>query len=400
MPDNSSSFSTNIVLYLVNGFVYNCFDSRVGNIIFAAFTITSFLLIFPLSVITLYLGHQLWRRKPSTLTSHSDFFTYHMVVMEMIYLSAAVTYCIGVYTGDTPVMVAACYVFYISSCGQMSFHTLTCVERYLAVVFPITYMHVSKGSGVRLSRTQGVKAHRARGEESESYHVVGTMLSLNEEHHAVVQEYANRQITSEDRDMTTFVTCFDHRTSIFSFTAFSITSILLLFPLCMLIICLGLQQWRKRRSASAAETSHSDIFTYHMVAMEMIGILGCGLYCCGVCLLEPWLVLFGVYFFTATSNGQIFFHILTCAERHLAVVHPILYRGLKQRGGVRIRNITIGLSVLHTLKRPGPGDGGGNRARADKTKMKAFQTITIILGALLLRFGGHLLGWETVVLQE
>lgn len=49
------------------------------------------------------------------------------------------------------------------------------------------------------------------------------------------------------------------------------------------------------------------------------------------------------------------------------------------------------LSVLCALVRPGPGEGAGNRGGADKTKMKAFYTITVILGALLFRFGGQVL---------
>lgn len=49
------------------------------------------------------------------------------------------------------------------------------------------------------------------------------------------------------------------------------------------------------------------------------------------------------------------------------------------------------LSVLHALIRPGPGDGGKDKEKVDQTKMRAFHTIMAIMGALLLRTGGHLL---------
>ena len=220
--------------------------------------------------------------------------------------------------------------------------------------------------------------------------------------------------------------CFYYRSSFFSFLAFSVTNILLLLPLCLFVFYLGLQRWQKRHLASAAaKTSHSDIFTYHMVAMEMIGVFGCGLYCCGTGFNNLWLTLVGLYSYSAISYGELLFHILTCVERYLAVVHPITYLGLRNRGGVRIRNITIGcvwlllcgsyglvsqesmipalciiiismlivsfcsLSVLCALIRPGPGDGA--KDKDDQTKIRAFHTIMAITGALLFRLGGHVL---------
>lgn len=224
--------------------------------------------------------------------------------------------------------------------------------------------------------------------------------------------------------------CLNFRSTLLIFTSFSITNILLLLPLCILILHLGLQRWRKQRSASrAAATSHSDVFTYHVVAMEMIGILGCFCYCLGVLVHVRFLVMLGVILFSVISKGQIFFHILSCVERHLAVVHPITYMGLRSRAGVRIRNVVIGctwllflgsvglttsgsftifpdlllgvfsiivisfcsLSVLRSLIRPGPGDIGNDRERLVQSKMRAFYTIVAIMATLLFRVGGHLL---------
>ncbi len=224
--------------------------------------------------------------------------------------------------------------------------------------------------------------------------------------------------------------CFRYRFIFALFTAFSVTNILVLLPLCLFILYLGLKRWQKRHSAStAAVTSHSDVFAYHMVAIEMIGIMGCCFYCCGAWVNVPWMMTVGLSVIAVTSNGQVFFNILSCVDRHLAVVHPIIYLSLRQRGGVRIRNITTGciwllylgsfglnrignfstipgfclsvfsvlvvsfcsLSVLCALIRPGPGEADRERKRVDQSKMRAFYTIMAIMGALLFRFGGHLL---------
>ncbi|KAK2899526.1 hypothetical protein Q8A73_012655 [Channa argus] len=107
------------------------------------------------------------------------------------------------------------------------------------------------------------------------------------------------------------------------------TNIFLLLPLSLHVLFLGLQRWWHQRSF--ATTSHSDILTYHSAAMELICVLGTSI------------------------------HILTCVERYLAIVHPVIYVGLRQSRGVRIRNVSIGLSVLCVLIRPGPGNMGVNR---------------------------------------
>ncbi|KAL7375419.1 hypothetical protein ABVT39_017034 [Epinephelus coioides] len=341
MSANSSSS-----LDLPQPFSSICFGHRDSNIIFASFTITNIVLLLPLCTTILSLGYQRWRRQRSASTSHSDIITYHMVVMEMICVFGSISYCIGVGFNLKRMMVVACYVILITVCGQISFHVLTCVERYLAVVHPVTYMHLRRGSGVTI-----------------------------------------RNISICSSPFPDSAVCFTYRPSLLIFTSFSVTSILLLLPLCILVLCLGFQQWRQQRSTAA---SHSDIFTYHMVTMEIIGIFGSGLYCYAISVQDPWFMMVGVYFFSVATHGQIPFHMLTCVERYLAVIHPITYLGLRKRGGAIIRNVTIGLSVLCALIHSGPGEGGGGRHRVDQSKMRAFYTIVAIMGALVMRFGGQL----------
>lgn len=121
--------------------------------------------------------------------------------------------------------------------------------------------------------------------------------------------------------------------------------------------------------------------------------------------------------------GRYFFHNLTCLEHDMVVVHPITYLRLKSERGVRVRNLIIGciwllclglmwlmtirnsfvivnksllslsvviisfcsLSLLFALVRPGPGEQGKDRVRVHQSKQKAFCTIVVILGVLLLR---------------
>ncbi|KAJ4945167.1 hypothetical protein JOQ06_013703 [Pogonophryne albipinna] len=171
------------------------------------------------------------------------------------------------------------------------------------------------------------------------------------------------------------------------FTALYVVSILLV-PLFIFVLYTGFQRRRKR--GSAATTSHSDVFTFHMVVMELIGVVGDTVYCYGIYSNHTFLTNVGIKVFSVILPGQTLFHLLTCVERYLAVVHPVTYLRLRRGGGVRIRNISIGISILFVLIRPGPGEGGGNRERVDQSKQRAFYTIMAIMAALFLRFLSNL----------
>lgn len=212
------------------------------------------------------------------------------------------------------------------------------------------------------------------------------------------------------------------------FTAFTVTNILLLLPLSISVLFFGFQRWRKERGS--ATVNPIDIFTYHMVAMEMFGISASISCCCGAFIGHQKLVKVACNTFAIISCVKMFFHVLTSVERYLAVVHPIAYLSLSKKDGVMIRNISTGcvwlicsvlitlrlltsknfnmilfffnlvssliivsfcsLSVLRALIRPGPGEGCGNGGKADNSKQRAFITLRAIMAVLLLRFGGNL----------
>lgn len=217
-----------------------------------------------------------------------------------------------------------------------------------------------------------------------------------------------------------------------------ITSITLLLPLCILIIQYGVSDWqRKRFSSSAAEMSHINCFTYHMVTMELIGVIGLVAMPFGILTKNQNILDVGFFFGNLVWHGEIFFNMLTCVERYLAVIHPITYLSLRNRRGIQIRDTSIGfvwllsfvgmvvgvahsvmtvvdfcviifflavtcfcsLSVLWALARPGPGERCAGKDRMDRMKLRAFYTIVAVLGLLVLRFISGLV-WSLVYLDE
>lgn len=213
---------------------------------------------------------------------------------------------------------------------------------------------------------------------------------------------------------------------LYSFTSFLLTYLLLLPPFLISVIYLGFQRWRRH-----LPSSHSDIFTYNMVVMEMGVLLGLVTFTYNIYIHQDMMLLaVGLHIFSTSTCGNTMFHVLTCLERYLAVVHPISYLRLRQRDGHRIRNVSIicvwllsagvlssmllmttfskltfslvflfimssvsifcTVSVLCALIGPGPRDGGGHKEHIDQSKRRAFHTLIVIMLALLLRFSNFL----------
>lgn len=206
-------------------------------------------------------------------------------------------------------------------------------------------------------------------------------------------------------------------------TAFAFTSLLILLPLYIFILYKGVQQWRQQHSSTFM--SHSDVFTYHMVIIEVLSVLGSILITVSAYTKLSWLTYTGMIILFINYSGQLLFHVLACGERYLAVVHPITYLKLKKEKGIRIRNITIGcfwmlsiisgvtlpmhteislnftllffitlalifismlnLSMLWVLIHLGPRGERGRRQQCDPSKLRLLFTTTAILGALMLK---------------
>ncbi|KAI9531408.1 hypothetical protein NQZ68_041619 [Dissostichus eleginoides] len=304
-----------------------------------------YILLIPLFIFVLYIGFQRWRKCGSaTTTSHTDVFTFHMVILELIGVVGYTIYCYGIYSNQKCLIKVGTYVFSINLPGQTLFHLLTCVERYLAVVHPVIYLRLRQGGGVRIRNI------------SIGISVLFVLIRPGPGEGGGQRERVDQ---SKQRAFYTIMVI-------------------------MAALLLSFQRWRKR--GCAATTSHTDAVTFHMVILELIGVLGFTFHCYGIYTDGPFIIEVGSGIFAVVSPGQTLFHLLTCVDRYLAVVHPVIYLTLRQGGGVRIRNISIGISVLFVLIRPGPGEGGGNRERVDQSKQRAFYAIMAIMAALLLRF--------------
>ncbi|MEQ2202287.1 hypothetical protein XENOCAPTIV_009556 [Xenoophorus captivus] len=114
-------------------------------------------------------------------------------------------------------------------------------------------------------------------------------------------------------------------------------------PLFIYVLVVGYQRWRKEGFSSTCTTwSHSDIFTYNVVVLDLLNILGTFFFVFGVLTEKPGVMKAGSITYGIFIPGQTLFHLLTCMERYLAVVHPIFYLRSKVSAGIRIRNITVG----------------------------------------------------------
>lgn len=74
--------------------------------------------------------------------------------------------------------------------------------------------------------------------------------------------------------------------------------------------------------------------------------------------------------------GETMFHILTCVECYIAVIHPVTYRGLKNDHRVRIRNVVISCVWLLCLLLMS--------LRVPKTNLNRYIPLYYILGFALL----------------
>ncbi|KAK2899692.1 hypothetical protein Q8A73_012821 [Channa argus] len=392
MPMNSSTSSGDSRLLEVYCYMVKPFSS-----VFTAYAIIKNLILLPLCILVLYHGLQRWRQQrwsstASTMT-HSESFTYHLVTMELISVFGCIICCCGVYGP-----------------GERGREREKVDQSKLRAFYTIEAI-----LGVQLLRFAWNLA-------------LAVFYLLN----VSTDMLLNSSSPSNDSLQSSFLPfgldCFFDQPRSSVFITYTAINILLLLPLFSLVLHRGLQQWRQQRSSTAASTSNSDIFTYHMVTMEILNVFGTILGCCSIYGEYSTILIAWYYAFCMNWYGETFFYLLTCLEHYLAVVHPITYLSLRKQRGIRIRNITIGciwlfcfgatgleaarirtlimdafltcssitiisfcsLSVLCVLIRPGPGERSRDQERVDQSKKRAFYTIMAILGVLLLRCAWNL----------
>lgn len=231
--------------------------------------------------------------------------------------------------------------------------------------------------------------------------------------------------------LDTYLSCFKSGyTKLINVTALTTVTVLLL-PLHIFIFYLGLQKWQRQRSLN-----NTDFFTINFAITKLTVLLGHITFYCGIYFDRVIMAGVGYSIWSISWHAENLFHFLTCTDRYLAVVYPILYVNLKSQRWNRIRNIFIGcvwlmsfgltslilikevshvfellflalnlilviffnISMLFILIHPGSMKQCGKKDKLNQSKKKALYTITAILGVLTLRFGWNFVWmvYETV----
>ncbi|KAF0028992.1 hypothetical protein F2P81_018097 [Scophthalmus maximus] len=129
--------------------LHTCLTSTLGASSIIVFSAINTLLLLPLSILVLCLGCR-QRQRSGAAMSHSDVFTYHLAIMELVNVLASFLSCCGIHVNMPEIVMPGVFLFFINLAGQMWFHILTCVERYLAAVHPITYLGLRAANGIRI----------------------------------------------------------------------------------------------------------------------------------------------------------------------------------------------------------------------------------------------------------
>lgn len=151
--NSSSSVNVFAALFSSECMLFNflrCFGSRNGIIGLGIFTVTSIVLVLPLCVLVLHIGVRRWRRDSRVAVSHSDFFTYNLIFTDLFGLTGLVLTCCGVIAVLPFAALVGTYLFTLSLFAHSFLDILTCVERYLAVVHPITYRNLKNAKEIQL----------------------------------------------------------------------------------------------------------------------------------------------------------------------------------------------------------------------------------------------------------
>lgn len=157
----SASFSTAMSVNAANGTrphdlpqlnqMLICYMMKSGIIITTVLTVAQILFLLPIYIYVLYLGFKRWRQQSAgTAVNHSDFLTYHAFLVELISVSGLILIRCGIHAKHTNLATVGIGLTAIQFGGQLLFQILTCGERYLAVVHPVTYMRLKDARGIRI----------------------------------------------------------------------------------------------------------------------------------------------------------------------------------------------------------------------------------------------------------
>lgn len=128
-----------------------CTQSRVFLLMTNSFLAVKTIIILPLAVVVLHLGYRHWRQQRSAApTSHTDVLAYHMAVLDLLFVVAVLLSLCGELSGLLLLTTVSYHIYAFTFPGPVLLHILTCLERYLAVVHPVTYLKLRRSGGSRI----------------------------------------------------------------------------------------------------------------------------------------------------------------------------------------------------------------------------------------------------------
>lgn len=128
--------------------IQTCLKTIPGTACIASYTATTIVIQLPLCVSIIYLGVR--KQRTGAPMSHSDFFTYQIVVAEFLGILGSLAIICGTYNDVQFLTAAGMLAVYCHSASQMSINILNCGDCYLAALYPITYLSLRKAKGTKI----------------------------------------------------------------------------------------------------------------------------------------------------------------------------------------------------------------------------------------------------------
>ncbi|KAJ0006110.1 hypothetical protein NQD34_013383, partial [Periophthalmus magnuspinnatus] len=117
-----------------------CYQLPNTNYQAIAFNVVTVPSVLPVCVYILYLGVQQWWSRAKM--SHTDFFTYNMAFIQLIGILGSCLLSGNQLFGNSQITTIGIFMLLVNSSSVLIFQIITCLERYLAVVYPIKYLNM------------------------------------------------------------------------------------------------------------------------------------------------------------------------------------------------------------------------------------------------------------------
>lgn len=127
-------------------FFFHCSGSRAAFLVSTSFSAVKTGIILPCALLVLHLGRR--RRGPRR---HADVLSYNMVLFDLLFVAGALLFLCGTFSALPPLSLLGFHLSLLTFPGPVLLHILACLERYLAVVQPVTYLALRRGTaGARI----------------------------------------------------------------------------------------------------------------------------------------------------------------------------------------------------------------------------------------------------------